>query len=110
LDVHGNQYALLTASKCFKQSMVLNCSSCHNVHQKESNSLEVFAQRCMNCHNDDSHNFCIVKNIDKQTLINKCIDCHMPLQKSNQIIFKTGNEKKPLYELIRTHLIRVYKQ
>lgn len=109
LDVHGNQYALLTASKCFKQSMVLNCSSCHNVHQKESNSLQVFAQRCMNCHNEESHNFCTVKNIDKPTLINKCIDCHMPMQESNQIVFNTGNEKKPLYESIRTHLIGIYK-
>ena len=109
LDVHGNQYELLSASKCFKQSIVLNCSSCHNVHQKESNSLQLFAQRCMNCHNEGSHNFCTVKNTDKQTLINKCIDCHMPKQESGTIMFNTGNERKPLYELIRTHLIGVYK-
>jgi hypothetical protein len=33
LDVHGNQYGLLTASKCFKMSS-MDCSSCHHVHVK----------------------------------------------------------------------------
>jgi len=109
-DVHGNQYALLAASKCFKQSMVLNCSSCHNVHQKESNNKEVFAQRCMNCHNDGGNNFCTEKNVEKQVLINKCIDCHMPMQESGQINFNAGSEKKTMYELIRTHMIGIYKE
>jgi len=110
LDVHGNQYGLLTASKCFKQSLVLNCSSCHNVHQKESNNMQVFAQRCMNCHNESNHNFCTLKNTDKQILINKCIDCHMPLQASRQITFNTGTKKEMLYDSIRTHLIGIYKE
>ena len=110
LDVHGNQYGLLTASKCFKQSLTLNCSSCHNTHQDETNKLELFAQRCMNCHNDANHNFCTVKNTDKQTLISNCINCHMPLQPTGQIVFNTtenGNQET-LNESIRTHLIAVY--
>lgn len=110
LDVHGNQYGLLTASKCFKQSLVLNCSSCHNVHQKESNNMQVFTQRCMNCHSERNQTFCTLKNVEKQTLINKCIDCHMPNQASNQIVFNAGNKKEILYDSIRTHLIRIYKE
>lgn len=110
LDVHGNQYGLLTASKCFKQSMVLNCSSCHNVHQVETNKIQVFAQRCMNCHNENNQNFCTVKNTDRETLINKCIDCHMPLQESHQITFNTGKKRKILYDSIRTHLIGIYRE
>jgi hypothetical protein len=33
LDVHGNQYGLLTASKCFKMSAEMDCSSCHDPHK-----------------------------------------------------------------------------
>jgi Cytochrome c554 and c-prime len=109
LDVHGNQYGLLTESKCFKQSVVLNCSSCHNVHQQESNAMQLFAQRCMSCHNDGNNNFCTVKNTPKQVLINQCIDCHMPKQASSQITFNAANAKQFLYDSIRTHLIGIYK-
>ena len=109
LDVHGNQYGLLTASKCFKQSLTLNCSSCHNAHVKETNQLQVYAQRCMNCHNESSNSFCTVKNVEKHVLMSKCIDCHMPMQASNQITFNEGNKKAVVNESIRTHLIRIYK-
>jgi hypothetical protein len=110
LDVHGNQYGLLTASKCFKQSISLNCSSCHNVHQDETNKMEVFAQRCMNCHNDAANNFCTEKNTDRKTLISNCINCHMPVQPTGQIVFYTNEmgKKKTSNELIRTHLIGTY--
>lgn len=111
LDVHGNQYGLLAQSKCFKQSVALNCSSCHNVHQQESNKMQLFARRCMNCHNEESQNFCTVKNKDKEALIGNCIDCHMPKQNTNQIVFFTNakGEKEIRYESIRTHLIKIYK-
>jgi Cytochrome c554 and c-prime len=109
LDVHGNQYGLLTASKCFKQSAVLNCSSCHNVHQNERSGVQVFARRCMNCHQEQTNNFCTVKNIDKPTLISQCINCHMPLQASGTIAFSTGSGSERLYDSIRTHLIGIYR-
>jgi hypothetical protein len=108
LDVHGNQYGLLSASKCFMQSVTLNCSSCHNVHKKERDMMQAFAQRCMNCHTQEEKSFCSVKNTDHQTLVNNCIDCHMPKQASNQITFNTGNSTKLLYDSIRTHLIGIY--
>ena len=110
LDVHGNQYGLLTASKCFKQSVTLNCSSCHNTHINETNQQQVFVQRCMSCHKEASNNFCTVKNVEHQVVINKCIDCHMPQQASNQIVFNTGGKKEILYDSVRTHLIGVYKE
>lgn len=110
LDVHGNQYGLLTTSKCFKQSSVLNCSSCHNVHARETNQQAIFTQRCMSCHNEAANNFCKVQKVEKQVIINKCIDCHMPLQASNQITFNTGNKKELLYDSIRTHRIGIYNE
>lgn len=108
LDVHGNQYGLLAQSKCFKQSLTLNCSTCHQVHQNETNKTQVFAQRCMSCHNADSHNFCTVKNRGKDVLVKECINCHMPKQNTNQIVFfaNSRGEKEVRYETIRTHLIK----
>jgi hypothetical protein len=57
LDPHGNQYGLLTSSKCFRMS-TMDCSSCHNVHAKETDQLAVFSARCINCHKPGSDNFC----------------------------------------------------
>src|SRR5699024_8961006 len=52
IDVHGNQYGLLRASKCFKESLTLTCNSCHNTHENERRNTELFSQRCMNCHQE----------------------------------------------------------
>ena len=48
IDVHGNQTALLMASKCFKMSQLV-CTTCHNTHEQER-ELTLFSQRCMSCH------------------------------------------------------------
>jgi hypothetical protein len=42
LDVHANQYGLLTSSKCFRMSQ-MDCSSCHHVHFSEYNSPQVYS-------------------------------------------------------------------
>jgi Cytochrome c554 and c-prime len=107
IDVHGNQYGLLTASKCFKMSE-MTCSSCHNVHEQETRQTQLFVQRCINCHKENSDHFCKVKNTDRRTLINRCIDCHMPQQASGIITFTTGNNKERLFDSIRTHLVGIY--
>jgi len=39
IDVHGNQYGLLTASACFKKSEALNCTTCHNAHENQRDNL-----------------------------------------------------------------------
>jgi hypothetical protein len=104
LDVHGNQYGLLTASKCFKLTS-MDCSTCHNVHNKESNNLVLFSQRCMNCHQENK-NFCTVKNaVD---IKKNCIDCHMPLMPSGKIQLMVSQRHSVIPDLVRTHLIKVY--
>ncbi len=110
LDVHANQYGLFKASECFKQSEVLDCNSCHNVHQVESNKTEIFAKRCMNCHNQTTNNVCSLKGILGKQLIKNCINCHMPKRASNQITFATNKKgvKEVLNDSVRTHLIKVY--
>src|SRR5205814_10131202 len=84
LDVHGNQYGLLLASKCFKNSAVLNCSSCHDPHRKETD-LAIFSQKCMTCHKPGTSSFCTVNHKGTMNLTMNCIDCHMPKMLSNKI-------------------------
>lgn len=108
LDVHGNQYGLLTASKCFRMSE-MDCSSCHNVHIKETNRLDVFSARCMNCHQKGSDKFCKQPEVPGLVLAKNCIDCHMPALPSRQVFLRaSGNKSTPF--LIRTHLVGNYEK
>jgi len=110
LDVHGNQYGLLTSSKCFKMSLQLDCSSCHNVHINEVNSPKIFSQRCMNCHSEKTHNNCKMQPVKGLSLNENCIDCHMPLLPSQAIQLNVGNADKPVPDLLRTHRVAIYEE
>ena len=109
LDVHGNQYGLLTASKCFKMS-TMDCSSCHNVHTKEANNMELFSQRCMTCHTQANHNFCTQPAMTGLTLSKNCIDCHMPSLPSRIIFMRVADKSKFTLDLVRTHLVGIYRE
>lgn len=104
LDVHGNQYGLLTTSKCFKASQ-MDCSSCHNVHVDEFNKVGVFSQRCMNCHQTHPCSFAPVK---EKNLVDNCVDCHMPALPSQKILLQFSGTSKPVHDLVRTHHIGIY--
>lgn len=110
LDVHGNQYGLLTASKCFKMSAQLDCSSCHNVHVSERNDMATFSRRCMSCHsaNGIAHDSCTFKPPAGVLLSDNCVDCHMPLQPSKKITLKLASAKEITQDLVRTHKVGVY--
>lgn len=111
MDVHGNQYQLLAASQCFIQSrQTMNCSSCHNPHVTERTDMQLFSQRCMSCHQPESHNFCTDKALPAKTLQQNCIDCHMPALPSSSIALLTNGQKSPTPDSIRTHLIAVYNK
>ena len=107
LDVHGNQYGLLTASKCFHMSE-MTCSSCHNAHNNEYSNEKIFSQRCMNCHNNTSHDTCTLKKRDGIVLSDNCIDCHMPLQSSKKIFLQLTDREKSTADFVRTHRVAVY--
>ncbi len=108
LDVHGNQYGLLTASKCFKAS-TMDCSSCHNTHVKETDNFQLFSQRCMNCHSEAKHNFCKQMPVEGLVLKDNCIDCHMPALPSTQIFLNVQDKEKSTADLVRTHMIGIYR-
>jgi hypothetical protein len=107
LDVHGNQYGLLTSSKCFVNSQ-MTCSSCHNVHQTEIAQPRVYSARCMTCHNPSSHNECTVKEVPGLVLSNNCIDCHMPLLPSKAIYLQLENSRLSTPDFVRTHRVAIY--
>lgn len=108
LDVHANQYGLLTASKCFMNSPKMDCSTCHNVHEEEAGNLEVFSARCMSCHTESGTMDCGRRKAMGSDLNENCIDCHMPnFNTANISIFGNG-DKSPLPTKMRTHLIGIY--
>lgn len=108
LDVHGNQYGLLASSKCFRMSD-MDCSSCHDVHARETNQQALFSARCMNCHEQGTDRFCKQPELPELVLSNNCIDCHMPELPSRQVFVQATDNVKPTPFLVRTHLIGVYE-
>jgi hypothetical protein len=106
IDVHGNQYGLLSKSKCFRTSS-MTCITCHSAHNDERGNLALYSQKCMTCHNDQQHTFCTIK-ADKNTISANCIDCHMPKQVSKSIVLELPDKKISTAQLLRTHFIKVY--
>ena len=108
LDVHGNQLGLLTSSKCFRMS-AMDCSSCHNVHVKETKKLEIFSARCMNCHKKGGDNFCTQPEVPGLVLSKNCIDCHMPALPSKRVFLRSSDNKSTPF-FMRTHLVGNYEK
>ncbi|HLO80218.1 MAG TPA: multiheme c-type cytochrome [Chitinophagaceae bacterium] len=109
LDVHGNQYGLMAASKCYIKSATMDCSSCHNVHRNEYNDPKLYSTRCMTCHGDKEAVHCSFKPTAGMVLEDNCIDCHMPVLSSNKIRLDVNGKQTQLPDRIRTHYISIYK-
>lgn len=108
VEVHGNQYGLLTASKCFKQSTILTCNSCHSPHQNERGNMQLYSSRCINCHDTNTDSFKTVTHTHVSNIAQNCIDCHMPLQPSKAIAVYLEGKQEPVASLIRSHYIGIY--
>jgi hypothetical protein len=102
IDVHGSQVELLEKSRCF-QSSAMTCLTCHDVHVVQHNAL-VFSQRCLSCHKPETAMF---PKMGHQAASN-CIDCHMPRQATNLIVFdSSGKKARPE---VRSHWIKIYPE
>lgn len=111
IDVHGNQFGLLAASKCFKRSTTLTCNTCHNSHVNEKGKALVFAERCSTCHNNkhaDNIGCKMAATISKEELNKNCVNCHMPEQPSMAIAVILQGKMTPTPALMHTHLIKNY--
>ena len=102
IDVHGKQGKLLEKSRCYEMSQNLNCSTCHDVHQKEP-GLEAMSQHCLACHKvQPSATHAKVG----EGIIKNCIDCHMPSLESKVVYLNVDGKKvRPRF---RSHWIRIY--
>ncbi|MEO6631856.1 MAG: multiheme c-type cytochrome [Mucilaginibacter sp.] len=108
IDVHGNQAGLLAGSKCFINGKI-ECATCHNIHD-ELKSVSAYSQRCTTCHSEEKHNFCKVAGQLGQSINNRCIDCHMPIESSNAIVIHSaGNLTIPAFQA-RVHRIAIYPE
>jgi hypothetical protein len=109
IDVHGNQFGMLSASKCFTMSS-MTCSSCHSPHQNESGQKTIFATRCMNCHSGAEHTSCKLTGVKTADFLQQnCIDCHMPELRSQAIVVLRQGQTIPTPAFMRTHFITIYK-
>ena len=109
-DVHGNQYQLISASKCFLKSEGMNCSSCHNTHNNERGNLALFSSRCMTCHSEQKHTMCSMKDKIGNSIKENCIDCHMPNNPSKNLVIQNSSFETPIPAMVRTHLIKIYPE
>jgi hypothetical protein len=108
MDVHGNQYGLLVASKCFLQSRTMECATCHDVHRKERKSLAAYSITCMGCHQAGQVGKVHVGMEPLGVLVKNCIDCHMPVGESKMITIQRNAGTDIMAHLARRHLIGVY--
>jgi len=110
LDVHGNQTQLLAQSKCYKMSS-LECSSCHDTHVNERGMVNMFNERCQNCHSPGKH-FCTMATDSNISMIkNNCTRCHMPEQASKAIkVQATANSTLAIPTMVINHRIAIYPE
>ena len=101
VDVHGNQMELLRRSRCFRSSQ-MTCSTCHNTHAPQQDAA-AFSPTCLTCHKAQQCGK--FKTLGAQIAQN-CVDCHMPLQKSEVLFSELNGEE--LQPLVRNHQIGIY--
>lgn len=108
IDVHGNQFGMMSASMCFKGS-AMTCTTCHDSHANQAGKKEIFTQRCLSCHIQEHNNFCkLAAKEDTSFLKSNCIDCHMPEQSSKAIMVLRQGESVPTSAVMRSHYITIY--
>jgi hypothetical protein len=103
-DVHGNQVGLLKNSRCFRSDERMTCSTCHDVHRSQRDTVAL-SDKCLTCHTPAA---CRVAPKPARGIAGRCVDCHMPVQQS-QMIASTYNGTT-IREPVRTHLIKVYPE
>ena len=105
IDVHGNQYGLLRASKCFQMSD-MTCNTCHDTHKNEKNQPAIFSQRCMSCHGDLNAIGGVTHRKLGAEIKTNCIDCHMELKPSRAISVFLPGDNVATSAKIRSHFIK----
>lgn len=108
VEVHDNQYGLLSQSKCFKMSTIMTCNTCHNTHQQERGNVALFSKKCLNCHNNDKEKFCKMSSALGNRIMKNCIDCHMPKKQSKILTLQLEGKDSNAPSTLRSHVIGIY--
>jgi len=103
-DVHGNQVGLLQRSRCYRSSEQMSCSTCHDVHGARKPAA-FYASKCLSCHEWQK---CGVAAKMGHAIVDKCIECHMPIEQTNAIVSETAGQV--VHATMRNHWIRVYAE
>ncbi len=101
VDVHAHQVQLLERSRCFRSSS-MTCTTCHDVHKTQRDVANI-SERCLTCHKAESCGK--YKEVGAQ-ILHRCVDCHMPLKRSDVIVFDAGGHR--VQPEVRTHRIAIY--
>jgi hypothetical protein len=112
IDVHGNQYGMLRASKCFRMTSSMTCMTCHNPHENEKGQTSLMSQKCRSCH-DGKHAGDVECKLTAKLgnqIKNLCTDCHMPRQESRSIAVILQGQQMPTPASMHTHLITNYPE
>lgn len=110
LDVHGNQYGLISASQCFIKSETMDCATCHNPHKKERGNTALFNSKCVGCHTMGQNIECTVDSMHSTISENNCIQCHMPLTPSESMKVNVTKDSVATPVMVRSHFIGIYAQ
>lgn len=103
LDVHASQIQLLKQSRCYTGS-AMTCVTCHDVHRTQRDPVAM-SKQCLTCHQAKQ---CGEFPKHGAALVNGCVDCHMPLQETAQIVSEMDG--KTLQPKVRNHRIAVYRK
>jgi hypothetical protein len=104
VDVHASQVQLLKRSRCFRSSSTMTCATCHDVHTPQRD-LAAFSSLCLKCHKVES---CRALPRLGHAIDGRCVECHMPLQQTVQIISRVnGASVRPK---VRNHQIAIYSE
>ncbi|MFK8114534.1 MAG: multiheme c-type cytochrome [Rubripirellula sp.] len=101
-NVHtSNQLRRLAESECFNQSE-MGCVECHDPHQNERGKMELFSQRCLECHQSEK---CGMSETLGASIVDNCVDCHMP-KKAGEFL-RLDTSEGSIFPPLRDHYIRV---
>ena len=96
----ANQLNRLSMSRCFQRSE-MTCTTCHNPHVNQRGFRDVFSTRCMECHQPDH---CGASERVGPSIIENCIDCHMPTGANDQMTIEVGGGDRFTVRMIDHHI------
>lgn len=103
-DPHAaNQLGRLMRSRCYQQSGTLICMDCHDAHAQERGNMELFSNRCQNCHSTAD---CGLSEKYTTQLTNRCVECHMPSRRDVHVT--SQGAAGAIMPLLRDHQIGIW--